>query len=252
MRHWEDVVFENRNKLYGAYILRRAYSNRLLSGMGVTLVLITIMLSLHSTDPATKRKKNGPPPVVDKGIILTDPRSFEIKDPRVKPPAKPRSSSANRAIIVTRDEVLTEEETEAVEDFISSTDFGTGDLGIPDGEGTLPVIEPEPVAEPLLRDFAEVMPQYEGGLEAMMKFIQKRIRYPRAPRAQQIEGTVFVRFHVNGDGSVSNVEVIKGVHPDCDREAVRVISMLPSWKGGSHNGRPVSVRMVLPIRFNLR
>ena len=67
-----------------------------------------------------------------------------------------------------------------------------------------------------------------------------------------MDGTVYVRFIVNGDGSVSDLEVIKGVHPDYDKEAKRVIAMLPSWKGGRHHGISVSVRMVLPIKFSLK
>jgi protein TonB len=86
----------------------------------------------------------------------------------------------------------------------------------------------------------------------MMKFLQKKIRFPKSPQRQGISGTVFVRFIVNGDGSVSDVEVLKGVHPDYDKEAMRVISLLPSWKGGRHNGMPVRVRMVLPIKFNVQ
>jgi periplasmic protein TonB len=61
-----------------------------------------------------------------------------------------------------------------------------------------------------------------------------------------------VRFIVNGDGSISDVEVVRGVHPDYDKEAVRVISMLPSWKGGRHHGQPARVRMVIPLKFSLQ
>lgn len=159
-------------------------------------------------------------------------------------------NSRNRPILVTREEVE-QTEVDAISDFVS--DDGVGDVGVGtfDGQGTIPV-ETAPVIDPPFVDFAEVMPSYEGGLEAMMKFIQKKIHYPRAPRQMGIEGTVYVRFVVNGDGSISGVEVVRGFHPDCDREAMRVVSMLPAWKGGSHNGRPVAVRMVLPIRFSVR
>ena len=249
IRHWDDVVFENRNKLYGAYILRRAYSNRLLSGLGVTVAIVTVILSLHDTR-SRGEEVLAPPTLPETEIILRQPPSLEPRRPperRVQPPV---SNVDDRNVLVTTEEV-TEVRTEAIEEYISQSDFDFGEIGVPEGEVSAPPVAPQPVAEPF-RDFAEVMPEYEGGLEAMMKFLQKKIHYPRVPRQMLIEGTVYVRFLVNGDGSVSDVEVIRGIHPDCDREAMRVISMLPSWKGGSHNGRPVSVRMVLPIKFELK
>ena len=251
IRHWEDVVFENRNKLYGAYLLRRAYSSRLMYGLGITIAIVALILSLHGRS-ADEKIVIAKPSLPDDGIKLQQPPSFKPKPPPERTIRKPDRTPQNRTVMVTRNEVIEEDQLEEIEAYIDEGDFGLGEIGSVEGEGTIPVIDPEPVAEPMFRDFAQVMPHYEGGIEAMMKFIQKRIRYPRPAVSQQIEGTVFVRFLVNGDGSVSNVEVIKGLHPDCDREAVRVISMLPSWKGGSHNGRPVSVRMVLPITFNLQ
>lgn len=86
----------------------------------------------------------------------------------------------------------------------------------------------------------------------MMKFIQKKMRYPSIARQQEIQGTVFVSFVVNGDGTISDVVVIRGIHPDCDKEAIRVVSLLPGWMGGKHNGNPVAVKMVLPITFSLK
>jgi periplasmic protein TonB len=96
-----------------------------------------------------------------------------------------------------------------------------------------------------------VMPRYEGGLQAMTKFIQKRLKYPNSARQIGMEGTVFVRFVIDTDGAVKDVEVIKGIYGDCDREAARVIALLAEWKPGMHNHLPVSVRMVLPINFKI-
>jgi protein TonB len=192
------------------------------------------------------------PPVSRDGTIKLEDRPEIEREHRVLPPVRRRTNPDPRNVLVTTDEVIEEEFVEAVEDLFTGDEFVLGEVGDVEGIGTEPAIEPEPVKEPPFLDVAEVMPQYEGGLEAMMKFIQKKIRYPSGPKRQQIDGTVYVRFVVNGDGSVSNVEVIKGVHPDYDKEAMRVISLLPAWKGGSHNGRPVGVRMVLPIKFRLQ
>lgn len=250
--HWDDVVFENRNKNYGAYPLRRAYADRLMSGLVVTILVVGAILSLYNvnTDNSTREVM----PVYDPFIFDVKPRP--IIEPRVIPQntIRERSTTArNRTVLVTKNEVIEkEEEIEAVEDFASVEGTGLGDVETITGAGFISMPDPAPVVENKVLDLAEVMPHYDGGLEAMMKFIQKKIRYPRAPRVQGIEGTVFVRFIVNGDGTVSDVEIIRGVHPDYDKEAKRVISLLPSWIGGSHHGRPVSVRMVLPIRFDLK
>jgi periplasmic protein TonB len=250
-RHWEDVVFENRNKSYGAYLLRRAYEKRLLVGVGVTTAVVILLLWLQRSYTGREITPERFPRYSEAGTQVSPPPIIEPTRPPEHSVRQPRTNVVNRPVLVTRDPVIEEEEVRSVTDIASDEGFSSGDLGAIEGTGEVPLVDPTPVIEPPFRDHAEVMPQYEGGLEAMMKFIQKKIRYPRVPQKMGIEGTVYVRFIVNGDGSVSDVQVIKGVHPDYDKEASRVISMLPSWKGGSHNGRPVSVRMVLPIKFNL-
>jgi len=104
---------------------------------------------------------------------------------------------------------------------------------------------------PAIVDFAEVMPNYQGGVKAMMKFIQKHMKYPGSARKIGTEGKVFIKFVVNYEGKVVNVEIVKGISEDCDKEAVRVIAMMPDWKPGMQNNMPVSVRMILPINFKL-
>jgi protein TonB len=100
-------------------------------------------------------------------------------------------------------------------------------------------------------DFAEVMPNYEGGLKAMMKFIQKNMKYPNHAKQIGMEGKVFVKFVVNYEGKVVGVGIIKGISEDYDKEAARVIAMMPNWNPGMQNKMPVSGRMILPINFKL-
>jgi protein TonB len=85
----------------------------------------------------------------------------------------------------------------------------------------------------------------------MMKFIGKNLKYPSAARRMGIEGQVFVQFVVDAEGKISEVKTIKGISAECDKEAERVIKMMPPWKAGKQNGKPVKVRFVLPIRFKL-
>jgi protein TonB len=251
VRHWDDVVFENRNKAYGAYLLRRAYVQRLMSGLGVTVGIIAFLLTLPNILGNDEKPSKVLPPAKDGGTIFSKPPVLNRAKPKVRE-RQPRTNVENRPVLVTREAVEQTALPELEHDFSDETGIDTGLPGDVEGAENFGTIESAPVSPPKIRDHAEVMPAYEGGNEAMMKFIQKKIRFPRSPQRQQISGTVFVRFIVNGDGSVSDVEVIKGVHPDYDKEAMRVISMLPSWKGGRHNGMPVRVRMVLPIKFNVK
>lgn len=113
--------------------------------------------------------------------------------------------------------------------------------------------EPEtpPTDESDVSDFAEVDPEFPGGESAMIKFIQENVTYPEMSREMGEQGTVYVQFVVNTDGSIQNVKVLKGVSELLDKEAVRVIKKMPNWSPGKQNGEPIRVRYQIPIRFSI-
>src|SRR5690606_13368895 len=82
----------------------------------------------------------------------------------------------------------------------------------------------------------EVMPEYPGGYEALIQFIRKNLTYPKSARREGVDGTVYVQFIVGADGSISDIRTLRGVSPDCDREAERVIGLMPNWKPGKVDG----------------
>ena len=108
---------------------------------------------------------------------------------------------------------------------------------------------PPVVTVPPVFEVAEVMPQYKGGLKALGELIQRKVRTPRSVSSQGVSGTVFVQFVVRSDGSITDIVVVKGIAADCDREAARLASLMKDWMPGMQNKIPVSVRMVLPIKF---
>lgn len=126
---------------------------------------------------------------------------------------------------------------------------------------TTTVIKPEPkfddgniVKRPGRDDvfvISEVAPAYPGGVNAMMKYLQKSIKYPNEAKEKGIKGTVFVEFVVEKDGTVDDVLVKKGVNPLLDKEAVRVVNSMPKWTPGKQNGHLVAVRYTLPVKFDL-
>lgn len=98
-------------------------------------------------------------------------------------------------------------------------------------------------------DYVSVKPEFPGGDEALFQFINKTRVYPRQAYKRRVEGRVTCAFVVNSDGSVSHIKVIRGVEASLDEEALRVLSLMPTWRPGSVEGRPVPVRVVRSINF---
>jgi TonB family protein len=96
-----------------------------------------------------------------------------------------------------------------------------------------------------------VQPEFPGGIEKMYVFIRKELRYPEAAKAQRKEGKVYVEFVIEEDGRIVDPKVIRGLDPDMDAEAMRIVRAMPDWIPGSLDGRPLRTRMVLPISFRL-
>lgn len=97
----------------------------------------------------------------------------------------------------------------------------------------------------------EMMPQYPGGLAAMLKYIRENIKYPEQAMKKGIQGRVTVSFIIEKDGSISNVRPVHSVHSLLDKEAVRMVKSMPKWSPGKNNGKPVRVRYNLPVMFKL-
>ncbi len=100
-------------------------------------------------------------------------------------------------------------------------------------------------------DYTDEMPTPAGGQDAFMAFLAKNIKYPKSGQRMGLQGRVFVQFIVDEQGNLTDIKVIKGINADFDNEAVRVLSQSPQWKPGKQRGRPVKVRMVIPIIYKL-
>lgn len=97
----------------------------------------------------------------------------------------------------------------------------------------------------------EVAPEFPGGTNALMKFLSANIKYPAISAEQGIQGSVYVSFIVERDGSISDVKNVRGVSTELDQEAIRVVKTMPAWTPGKQNGKSVRVKFILPIRFRL-
>ena len=121
----------------------------------------------------------------------------------------------------------------------------------PEPETTEPQAQAVEATMDSVYSVVEQEPEFDGGIEAMVKYLSENIQYPEQAKADGIEGRVFVRFVVETDGSVTSAEVLRGIGGGCDEEALRVVQGMPKWKPGMVEGKPVRVNYNLPINFKL-
>lgn len=253
-QRWEDMVFENRNKEYGAYVLRSIYGKNVISGTIVTLVIIALVvlspkiMELFKSDEVVEK---APP----RKLVYTELSAPPPIDKPKPPPPQVQLPRLQKVIKFVPPKVVKEE---VVEEVPTIEEIKQHEVAAVEIEGPTEVVFAEPVEEVVVEEeenkiftVVEQQPEFEGGYAAMMNFIRKNMRYPASARRMGIEGTVYVSFVVSKDGSISEVNVVRGISADCDKEAVRVVSMMPPWKPGRQNGKPVFVRFVLPIKFQL-
>ncbi len=251
---WNNLVFENRNKMYGAYRLREDYDRNIViaaiicAAIGVVVFFIPIIASQFGIKnkivPKITCKLPGPIELHSKPIIITNPK--KKNEPIVK------SVNKNLVPVVTKKDVVEVAQIEKpVDSSLSGTVTSNGNISIGDDPISIPAEMPVIIEPKKIVTFAEVMPAYEGGMESMYKFLGKQLRYPAIDRRIGTEGIVYVQFVIDEFGSVTQIEVVKGISATCDREAIRVISLLPKWKPAMQNHETVPVRMVIPIKFKL-
>lgn len=118
------------------------------------------------------------------------------------------------------------------------------------GKKVLVVTATEPTGEEVF-EITEIQPKPAGGMEGWMNYLAESLKYPEEAKERGIEGTVVMAFIVNSDGTISNIETLRGIGGGCDQEAMRVIQNAPKWTPGQLGGKAVRVRMRLPLRFIL-
>jgi protein TonB len=257
-----DMIFENRNKSYGAYALRSTSNSRTSKALLITFTSILLLGFGKLVSDKMKGNytmKSGP-------IVIAEPIPevhFEKPEIKIDPPKpqveQPQAIAAERntEMHVTTNEqasdsVPTVEQLRNVESGIS-TNLNGNTRGATDGQGaaeTFEVAQATPVSnQPLIR--SEIMPEFPGGDEALLRFLHAKTIYPDYERDIDIEGKALVRFVVNEDGTISNATVIKKDSPGFAKEALRVVAMMPKFKPGIQQGKAVKVQFVLPFQFKL-
>ena len=257
---WLSLVFEGRNKEYGAYVNREDSSDRHLKAMIIITVIALGLIFLPKLIQSVI-------PVKDSDVgqrIAVAPTIFQTKDvdnvPVNKvnvplPPVQRVKTIMFTPPVVTADVNVRNEELMASQIALTNTDAAisnvTNNDGVPAKQGNVVVDVGEPaVQKPFV--YVEVMPLFPGGDAALMKWLGDNITYPAIALEQGIQGRVALRFVVKPDGSVDNIEIVKGLDPSCDQEAVRVVKKMPKWIPGRQNGNAVSVYYSLSVSFKLK
>jgi periplasmic protein TonB len=250
---FDDLLFESRNKDYGAYQLRKRYNAVVIAGILMASIAISIAVVLpFILTSNNERIVRGGTNYVRVDMENLEPPPEEI----IVPPAPPPPEAAHiqeiakyvppvvvdsvlplETTLPTTDQILSQSEGDQIE--VNGT--GTGDDLLSGQEGT-------ETDEPFL--FVEVMPSFKGGdLNKFREWVQKRTTYPELAIERKITGKVFLTFIVETDGSVSNVTVVKGVDPLIDNEALKTIRESPKWSPGLQRGQPVRVRYSMALNF---
>ncbi|MDR2144882.1 MAG: TonB family protein [Tannerella sp.] len=261
---WNDIIFEDKNKAYGAYELRQTSDSRHSIALMGSLLIAAFIAALS----LTVRKEPG---TVARGTITDDvviahltemEKQKELDDivEQIEPlPLLKNTVQFIEPEIVSADEIAesetlkSQDELQASKVQISTQTVENGDdvLGVDIAElQRQQVVADESAREPLT--VVEQNPEFPGGYAAMMKWLGENLNYPVVAQESNIKGRVTLKFVVNTDGSVDRVQVLKGVDPSLDREAVRAVQAMPKWIPGKQNGKTVNVWFTLPVDFRLQ
>lgn len=263
----DDIVFANRNQAYGAYSLRKGYPKTVTRALIIGGILFTLGV-LAPTIITALTPEVEEQAMVEVDLMKLPPPPIDPNEPPPPPPPPVELPKVNTVKFlppeVKPDEEVPEETPPpAVEELKEAVAAEVTQEGDPNAEEV--IAAPEATAAPTKVEVAveaapkeeqiftvvEQQPEFTGGMAALGQYLQKNLRYPAAAQRANVAGRVFVSFVVNTDGSIQDVQVLKGLGFGTDEEAQRVVKSMPKWRPGKQSGRPVRVKYNLPINFTL-
>lgn len=213
----------------------------ILMGMIVGLAVLFVGFEWGTKDVQVVSADEGVADIIaEEEIEITKPENTP------PPPPPPPAPAVAEVLTVVEDDVELEQQ-----DIVSSEDDATA---AQTETFVAPVVEEEEEEESAQQIFTvvEKQPEFPGGTAELFKYLSKAIKYPVIAQENGIQGRVVCSFVVNRDGSIVDIQVMRGVDPSLDKEAIRVISEMPKWKPGEQRGKPVRVRFILPVQFRLQ
>lgn len=272
-KEWTDIIFEGKNKEYGAYELRsqsvRRHNMAMISVVIIIIVAFLISLGVSRLERADENiiaeadqemvtydgTEDEPEPEDEPEERFEEPEVEEVLPEEVLNTVKVTELAiVDDDQVSKEDEIKTQEELTQTETAFGASDFdqGTDDVTVVrEIKNEVVVEEKKPEPEKIFTAVEE-SPKFPGGDKAMYEFLSKNIRYPEMAAQNNIQGRVTVQFVVEKDGSIGEVKVVRGKDPDLDKEAVRVVKSMPKFIPGKMNGQAVRVWYTLPINFKLQ
>lgn len=259
---WTDLVFKNRNKTYGAYLLRAESSSITLRALLFTVPAFVLMIA----GPGIYKRLSPEevlPVETSRPVEIADIRPVERQKEKIEPPkAEPELKKVKMVkltanVAVVKDPVAEPPMLEDIKDAVIGQVTQAGEATkasvapvVSSGNGN-GIEVPEVDNKVYDAIGVDQFPEFEGGMSAWAKFIQRNMRYPSMAQENGTQGKVFISFVVEVDGSITDVKLLKGIGNGCDEEAMRVIKKSPRWKPGQQNDRKVRVRYNMPLSFQL-
>lgn len=264
---WVDLVFEGKNQAYGAYQLRKNTGKRNLWSIVIMLIIAALIaavvganaiISAASEDDAEIAADVNLSALAEKKPEVEEKAPVKIEE--AKPVEQVKSSIKFVPPVVKEDKDVREDKELKSQDELNETKTAIGGFDVKgntdDADAQVlkaveEVAQPEPKpAEDKIFDVVEQQPTFkEGDVRA---WLARNMQYPPVAAENGIQGRVVVGFVVERDGSISHVQVLRGVDPSLDKEAVRVVKSMPKWNPGMQNGSPVRVKYNVPVQFKLQ
>jgi protein TonB len=266
---WLALVFSNRNKNYGAYALRMQSASILTKSLfiagSVFIALFVVPMVYAHFQPVPDRVVETTITIANPDVIhqmkKEEPKKEEpVKAEPIKPKIKTVNFTSNIKVVESPAEEIPPVTTRQLEEAVVAS---TTQEGVAGKENATPAVQvgngggggtaTEGAVDNSIHNVAgvEVYPEFPGGMAGLAKFIQRNLNYPSMAQDNGIQGKVYLSFVVEKDGSISDVNVTRGIGSGCDEEAARVIKKSPKWKPGMQNNQTVRVRYSLPINYTI-
>lgn len=272
-KEWRDIVFEGKNKEYGAYILRKDSPSRHNKAMIVIIIMMALIAALAFLVDTVIKQAEARPEDEGEQVLVEMATTEEVEETPEEEPQKFEEQELEEVVqeelLNTQKvtEVLIADDAEVEEEFKSQDEMKEDDRAIgavnedrgvddiinaQEHKEVVVVEEKAPDPEPdKVWEAVEQPPMFPGGDAALMKYLYDNIHYPQLAIENNVQGTVVVMFVVTKTGQVGEVKVARSKDPDLDKEAVRVVKSLPKFQPGKQNGNAVNVWFTLPVKFKL-
>ena len=269
---WVDMVFDGKNKSYGAFQLRKGTSGRNIKSLIILVIAAALVggfLAWKVIEQKQAEQQAAYMEALELSKLQKEAKKQEKKEV-VKPKVEPkkeipvaRQTQKFTAPVIKKDELVKEEnqikQMDKLDDKVAvgtENHEGTKDRTVEAVRNDIAVNTPPPAPKEEVTnkvfDVVEVMPSFPGGQGALMSYLNSHTKYPVVAQENGVQGRVTVSFVVERDGSITDVHVVRSVDPSLDREAARVVSSMPNWQPGKQNGSAVRVKFNVPVQFKLQ